>query len=257
MQARSLTLAALASGFFFVGGRSTPPTVTKYRIRQISEQEVDLTSVGQPKQQRKAGSAMFVSIGLADSAAGRTVRFVVDSVVADSGTDPISQAQFDSLKGQSFQAFLLDGKVTAIKAAKEGQATSGISALISALNPRVKPGTKVGAAWTDTTDATNEIPSGSMTIRTVTNWKASGSEQHDGVATLKVDAASSSAVTGEQGGANFEGSGSGTATYYVGPDGRLVASNVSSTSTLAVSSPQAADPIPVTIKSTVAVTLVK
>lgn len=257
MQARSLTFAALASGLFLASGSTTPPTTTKYRIQQLSEQEVDLSSFGQPKQQRKAGSAMFVAIAFADSAAGRTVRFVVDSVVADSGTDPASQAQFDSLKGQTFQAFMVNGKVTNVKAATDGRATTGINALISALSPRVKVGTKVGAAWTDTTDTSNEIASGSMTVRTVTNYKASASEVRDGINTLKVDAASSSALTGEQGGSNFEGTGTGTATYYVGPDGRLVASNVASTSTLAVTSPQSADPIPVTIKSTVAVTLVK
>ena len=57
---------------------------------------------------------------------------------------------------------------------RDGQPTASASALILALTPRVKADTKLGAAWTDTTDVTNDIPGGNMTVRTVTNFKASG-----------------------------------------------------------------------------------
>jgi hypothetical protein len=41
------------------------------------------------------------------------------------------------------------------------------------------------------------------------------------------------------------------------PDGRLVASNATSTSTLALTTPQLPDPIPLTIKGTFSVTMIK
>lgn len=201
MQARALTFAALASGVFLTGAVSGPVT-TKYRIQQMTEQEIDLTAAGQGKQQRRNASSMFVAITLSDSAAGMSV-------------------------------------------------------IISALTPRVKVGTKVGEAWTDTTDVTNDIPSGSMTIRTVTNFKATGTETRGGVKALKVDATSSSALTGQQAGATIEGTGTSNATYYMGPDGRLVESNATSSSTLALTTPQLPDPIPLTIKGTFSVTMIK
>lgn len=256
MQARSLTFAALASGVLLLGTAPAPVTV-KYRIKQTSEQEVDLTVAGQGKQHQKSGSSMFVTVTYTDSAAGRTVHFVVDSAVADSGTPDILKAQFDSLRGQAFHAFLAGGKVTGLKALKDGQATAGISTLITVLSPRIKPGTKVGATWSDTTDATNDVPSGNITTRTVANYKASAQEMRGGVKTLKVDVASSSALSGQQSGNTIEGTGTGTATQYVGPDGRLVASTISSMSTLAVTSPQLPEPIPVTIKGSVTVTVIK
>ncbi len=256
MQARSLSFAALATGVMFSGTTAAPVTL-KYRIKQVSEQEADLTVAGQGKQQQRSGSSMFVTITYTDSAAGRTVHFVVDSAVADSGTPDIIKASFDSLRGQAFHGFLANGKVTSLKAMKDGQATTGIATLIGTLTPRIKPGTKVGAAWSDTTDATNEVPSGNIATRTVANYKASAQEMRDGVKALKVDVASSSALTGQQSGNTIEGTGTGTATYYVAPDGRLVASSITSMSTLAVTSPQLPEPIPVTIKGSVTVTAIK
>jgi hypothetical protein len=262
MQARALTFAALASGVFFTGftglsGFRTAPVTTKYRIQQVTEQEVDLTVAGQGKQQRRNSSALFVSIALSDSATGRVAHFVVDSAVGDSSTTADIKASLDSLKGQAYHAFLDHGKVAAIKAMRDGQPTASASALILALTPRVKADTKVGAAWTDTTDVTNDIPGGNMTVRTVTNFKASGSEARDGIKALKVDAASSSAMTGEQGGNKIEGTGTSSATYFMGSDGRLVAANSSSNSTLAITSPQLPDPIPLTIKGSLTITMLK
>jgi hypothetical protein len=256
MQARAFTFAALASGVFLTG-TPTAPVTTKYRIQQLTEQEVDLTAAGQGKQHRRNSSSLFVSITLSDSATGRVAHFVVDSAVGDSGTTPDIKASLDSLRGQAFHAFLDHGKVASIKPMREGQATTSASALILALTPRVKADTKVGAAWTDTTDVTNEIPSGNMTVRTVTNFKASGNETRDGVKALKVDAASSSAMTGEQAGSKIEGTGSATATYYMAPDGRLVGATSNSNSTLAITTPQLPDPIPLTIKGSLTITLIK
>lgn len=256
MQARALTFAALASGVFFTGA-PTAPVTTRYRIQQLTEQEVDLTAAGQGKQQRRNSSSLFVSITLSDSATGRVAHFVVDSAVADSATTPDVKSSLDSLKGQAFHAFLDHGKVAAIKPMRDGQATTSASALILALTPRVKADTKVGAAWTDTTDVTNDIPGGNMTVRTVTNFKASGNETRDGVKALKVDAASSSAMTGEQAGAKIEGTGTAAATYYMGADGRLVGATSTSNSTLAITTPQLPNPIPLTIKGSLTITMLK
>ncbi|HJP55695.1 MAG TPA: hypothetical protein VJ847_01575 [Gemmatimonadales bacterium] len=256
MQARALTFAALASGVFTIGAQ-TPPAATHYRIQQVTDQEVDLTAAGQGKQQKHSASSLFVSLTLTDSAAGRVAHFVVDSAVGDSTTAPESKAVLDSLRGQAFHAYLEKGKVSSIKALREGQPTSTASALILALTPRVQRDTKVGAAWTDTTDVTNDIPNGNMTIRTVTNWKASGNETREGTRALKVDAASSSAMTGEQAGAKLEGTGTATATYYIAADGRLVSGSSSSNSTLAITTPQLPDPIPLTLKSSLTITLLR
>ncbi len=256
MQARSLSFAALASSLLVFAAQPAP-TTTKYRIERVYEQDVDATAVGGPKQHNSFVSTSFVSLMLTDSAAGRTAHLIVDSVTVGDSTPPAVKVVLDSLKGRAFHAYLEDGKVASVKPMIAGQETQQATDLFAQLVPRIRAGTKAGAGWTDTTDVTNDIAGGSMKVRTVTNFKAIGSEKRDGVNALKVEAASSSALNGKQGEASIEGTGTGTATYYVGPDGRLVASTSATNQTLAVTVPQAPEPIPLTLTVKVTVGQVK
>ncbi|MEO8226170.1 MAG: hypothetical protein ABI637_02010 [Gemmatimonadota bacterium] len=253
MQALTLTFAALSSGVFLLGAQA--PTTTKYRIDQRTDQELDGAAIGQPKQSASGGSSMFVTLTMTDSAGGRSARLVVDSAVADTGAlSAVMQPALDSLKGQAYHAFINNGKVTDVKAMKAGAiATASVTGLFNAVAPRVRNGAKVGAAWTDTTDVSNEAAGSSMKSRTVTNYKATGMETRAGVKALKVEGAASSALSGSSQGGTIEGTGTGASTFYVGPDGLLVSLSQTSNATLAYTVPQAAEPIPVTVKTHVMV----
>ena len=64
------------------------PVTVKYRVDQSLTQEVDATSAGQGKQTLQFTTSTFVTVTLTDSAGGRTMKVVIDSVKGDS-TAPI------------------------------------------------------------------------------------------------------------------------------------------------------------------------
>jgi hypothetical protein len=108
--------------------------------------------------------------------------------------------------------------------------------MVNQLVLRPRKSLKVGETWTDTTETSNPVGGGSLQSRTVTNWKVAGSETRAGVTAAKLDGASASAIAGAQetpGGAmDIEGTGTGTSSVYIAPDGRHLGGVTSSTTNL-------------------------
>jgi len=261
MQLLSLSVVALAAGALAAPLNPTAPQTIHYKIDQSSSQEVDATAAGGPKQTISTHLAAYVTVTLTDTTGGRTAHVVVDSVRTDTGS-VIPQAMLDSMKGSAYHGLLgANGKVGAFKPMKENDANSPITGMLNGFFPRVKAGVKSGDAWTDTSEVNNAVPNGQLTKRTVTNYKAGASEPREGAKATRIDAAFSSSLAGSQetpgGTATIEGTGTGTATQYVAPDGRYLGGTSSETSQLSVSGAFAPAPIPVHIKQTTTVTVVK
>ena len=106
-----------------------------------------------------------------------------------------------------------------------------MTALLREFLPPVPAGVAPGKAWTDTTENNDNVPNGSMAVRTITNFQSS-SETYEGVKALKIASASSSSFSGNQetggGSAAIEGTGTGTGVWYVGPDGTYLGGKRSS-----------------------------
>ena len=264
MPYRPLSLAALTAGAFALSA-ATPNqhanVTSRYKIEQVSTQDIDATAAGGPKTSSTTKLTSFVSITLGDTTGGHTLKAVVDSINADSGS-VLPKPMLDSLKGSVFNAFVgPNGRVTNVKSTTQNPAGAQVIGLLTELYPRTRPGMKTGDAWTDTTENANNLPNGSMNVRTVTNYKASGNEPHEGIKAAKIDAAFSSSMAGSQetpgGTANIEGTGSGTATYFVAPDGRYLGGTRSLTSALSVTGAFAPQPIPVNLKQTTTITPIK
>src|ERR687894_438288 len=81
------------------------PTTTKYRIDQSLFQEIDATAVGASKQVISFSTASFITVFLTDSAGGKIIRVVIDSLQGDS-TTPIPPAVLDSARGAEFRGFV-------------------------------------------------------------------------------------------------------------------------------------------------------
>ena len=62
------------------------PVTAKYRVDQSLTQEVDASGAGQGNQTLTFSTSTFVTVTLNDSAGGRTMRVVIDSVKGDSAT---------------------------------------------------------------------------------------------------------------------------------------------------------------------------
>jgi hypothetical protein len=247
----SLLLAALAT---HVAGTMT----LKYQVTQRMEQEVDASGVGGGKQMFVVKTTSFIAVTLTDSAGGKAMRAVVDSVHADSlppgfPADSLSQ----KAKGVTYTGFVdANGKVSELKG--NGEALQGLQmeSLLRDMYPRTRKALKTGDAWTDTTTTNNKIGGGEMSARAITAYKAGASETMAGMKAMRLDAVITSVIAGSQatpgGSADIEGTSNGTANYFLGPNNEFLGGSSNSTSNLSVTilGAQAAT-LPVLLKQSV------
>jgi hypothetical protein len=243
------TALAVATLVLPMQGRA--PTTTKYRIDQALTQEMDATAAGGAKQKIAFTTSSFVTVSLADSAGGKVIRVVVDSLRGDSAV-PIPAAVLDSARGAEFRGFLeKSGKPTGLEPTRPNPAAVQIQGLLSDFFPWIKAGLKVGDSWSDTTAKTNGEGSDSVTVRRVSAYKAAAAETWNARKAVRVTQDFTSSVAGTQptpnGPARIEGSGSGKGSYYVSPDGRYLGGDWQQQSSLSISGSFAKQPLPITI----------
>jgi hypothetical protein len=256
---RSSTFAALALAGLAGGIVLAPPQTTHYKIETRSEQIVDLSAVGQGEQHNNIALVNFLTVTLSDTAGGRTVHAVLDSMLK-ADTNPLpAQSTLDSAKGRTWHGLMdADGRLSGVK--RMDSTEGGGGDLLTNFFPRVKRGAKVGDNWTDTSEtATNEAGQ-SITTRTVTNYKVAGAENHNGTHALRIETAFSLSQTGEinnaGGSLGVDGTGTGTATYFVSDDGRYLGGNSTVNSDLQITTAQLPEPIPIKATNTATITIV-
>jgi hypothetical protein len=228
------------------------PFTAKYRIDQTLSQEMDATAAGGAKQTISFSTTSFVTVTLADSAGGKVMRVVVDSIRGDSAT-PIPPAVLDSARGSEFHGFVQrSGKPGGLEPVSGASAAAQIQGLLSDFYPWTRAGLKVGDRWSDTTAKTNGTGSDSVTVRRVSAYQAAAGETRDARKAVRVTQDFTSSVAGTQptpnGPARIEGTGTGSGAYYVGTDGRYLGGTWQQQSSLKISGSFASQPLPVTIK---------
>jgi hypothetical protein len=259
MTVRPMLFTALTVSFL-AGWAADAPRTTRYRVETKVEQVIDLSAVGQAEQRNDLTLANFLTITFDDTVGGQAIHAVLDSIVKLSTGPMPPQDSLDGARGRTWHALLApDGKISDVK--RVDTTSSGpVGDLITNFFPRVRPGAKVGDQWTDTTETTSDQDGQALTTRTVTNYSVTGTEARNGARALKVETAFSLAQTGEinQGGQSLsvDGSGSGTATYYVTQDGRYLGGTSATTAELQITAAAIPAPIPVQVKSTVTVTTI-
>jgi hypothetical protein len=256
MVLRVVALAALASGWMLLA-----PTTTKYRIEQSLSQEIDATAAGGAKEKVAFRTISFVTVTLADSGGGKTIRVVVDSIRGDS-TTPIPATVLDSARGTVFRGFVeKSGRPTGLEPVGSSPAAAQIQGLLSDFFPWTRPGLKVGQSWADTTSKTNGTGTDSVTVRRVTAYKAAGGETRDARKAVRVTQDFTSSVAGTQptpnGPARIEGTGRGSGFYFVGTDGRYLGGSWQQQSSLSISGSFATQPLPITISQKTTVSTLK
>lgn len=237
------------------------PTTTKYRIDQSLSQVIDGTVAGGAKQSISFSTSSFITVTLADSAGGKVMRVVIDSLRGDS-TTPIPAAVLDSARGAEFHGFVeKSGKPLGLEPVTETSAASQIQGLLSDFFPWIKTGLKVGDSWTDTTAKVNGVGPDSVTVRRVRAYKALGNEIRGTRKAVRITEDFTSSVAGTQptpsGPARIEGIGTGKGSYYVGTDGRYLGGDWQQQSSLKISGSFAPQPLPTTIVQKTKVTALK
>ena len=237
---------------------ATAPVTARYRVDQTLTQEIDASAAGKGKQSISFSTSSFLSLTLTDSVGGRTLRVVVDSMRGDSAA-PIPASVFDSAKGAEFRAFLTTaGKLSELEAVKVSPAAYRIQGFLSDFFPWVKAGVKPGEQWADTSSKTTTNGTDSVVVRRVTSYRAVGKETRDARKAMRITSEYKSTVAGTQptdnGPARIEGSGKGTGTYFVSPEGLYLGGDWQLQSALTISGAFSNEPVPVTITQTTKVT---
>jgi hypothetical protein len=244
----------------------TPPaaSTTRYRFDLKSETTVDLSVLGAPTQITNLGLNAWVTMTLTDSAGGKVVQVIVDSLKVDTTIPQITPATADSAKGGRVHGFVdPSGHIKNVTATPGGNPlVSSVQGVVNALFPRVKAGTKTGDHWVDTTEVTNTTEGNNTKVKLILNYSAEGNETVAATPAIKVSASSTSTLTGTMenamaGTMEVEGNGTGTGTFYIGTDARFLGGVLSSTMDQRLKVAMAPTPIPVKTVQSLTVTVVK
>ena len=254
MQARTLMAGALFSGAMMVPAPHAASVTTRYKVAQRIFQEVDATALGGGKQGFVVKTTSYVQLTLTDITGGRSIKVLVDSIHGDSlppgaPADMLSKAAGVVVTGNVDG----NGKLSNVTASGDGGGLQ-LTSLVQQLVPPIKSGAKVGDAWTDTTETAN----GNLNTRTVTNFKVTGTETRGTAKASRVDGAFSSSIAGTQetpgGSADIDGTGTGTSSYLIAPDGALVSGTSTSKSNLNVTLAAQGAILPLVLSQSVEIT---
>jgi hypothetical protein len=198
---------------------------------------------------------------LVDSAGGKVMRVVVDSMRGDS-TTPIPAAVLDSARGAQFHGFVeRSGKPSGLEPLSGSPAVKQVQGLLSDFFPWIRTGLKEGDSWTDTTARVSAQGADSVTVRRVSAYKAAGSETRNSRKAVRIVEDFTSSVAGTQptpdGPARLEGNGTGKGAYYVATDGRYLGGDWQQQSSLKISGSFSPEPLPITIVQKTTVTTLK
>jgi len=228
------------------------PSALRYVVhRQVHIQQ----TLGDRPQSQDVGARIFVAAaitGPADSI-GYPTTFVVDSIVADSGTPPPIVDNVNKVRKLVFAGRVAPrGEFVNALASDSAQAQSVVQLLGNFRDflPRLPiDGVKPGAAWTDTVETTQKGIGSEVSRHTVTQATAVGWEDHLGARSVRVDANQTYRVAGggKNAGQPFELSGAGTASSvaYIAVDGRYLGGAWHDSATLTVRLPMQGQAVPV------------
>lgn len=259
---RSAGLAAFALGILITPVPRRATVTTRYRVESKNETTVDLSGVGQPSMQQNFGITSWIAVTVSDTAGGRIVNVVVDSMKYDGTIPQLSQATADSAKGGVLHG-LVDstGRIKDLTTRpRENLLLADVQGVINSFFPRVKAGAKAGEAWSDTVEITNTTNGANLKSKFLIDYTAVGPATVGGMPALKLSANSSASVSGTMenpasGTMEVTGSIKGSSETLLALDGRYFGGKSSSTTDQVLKIAMAPAPIPVRTVRNVSVTL--
>lgn len=198
----------------------------KYRLDSKTQQTINADAIGGGSQQTQTDRSAFIKVTVVDSAGGKALTFVIDSLV-NRGTDlpPNAAATADSAKGKVFTGFVAaDGTVSAIAhPVYAGALGTAIGGQLDEFFPRAKTGAKEGDTWTVTSERPQLVVGGQLGVKRTTTYTAMGTAMRDGVSAQRVDMTFTTAAEGAMrvgpAPAKVEGTSTGSGAAFMGAGG--------------------------------------
>ena len=261
MALQQLRWSSLGAMALAVPTAAGAPVTMRYRIEQTVSQEVDATVAGQGKQTLAFTTNTFVTVTLTDSAGGKAMRVVVDSMRGDS-TTPIPAAVLDSARGAVFRGYVTrEGRPTRLETASGNAVGAQVQGLVSDFYPWTRGGVKVGETWTDTATVTTGEAPDTVAVRRITRYRARANEAAGSRRAVRIETNHTSEVSGTQptgrGSAQIKGTGDGKGSYLLSSDGRYLGGHWEYNSALTLTGAFAPQPVPITLRQTTRVTTIK
>ncbi len=238
------------------------PSALRYVVhRRLHIQQ----ALGEQTQAQDVGARIFVTAaitGPADSI-GYPATFLVDSVVADSGTPPPIVDNVNKVRKLVFAGRVAPRGEFVNSLASDSALAQSVVQLLGNFRdflPRLPiDGLKPGAAWTDTVEASQKGSGSEVSRRTITLSTAAGWEDRFGTRSVRVAGSQTYRVVGggKNAGQPFElsGAGTGSGVVYIAADGRYLGGEFQDSTTLTVRLPVQGVAVPViqVTRTTVAV----
>lgn len=258
-----IAVAALAFGSSLAPSAPAAVVTTKYKLEIKAETTIDLSAFAQGVQTQTANLTAWLNVTLSDSAGGKGVHVLVDSVTFD-GTAPLAPESLDSARRAIVRGFVdASGRVKNLSATPGNSLIVGqVQGMINSFFPKIKSAAKAGESWTDTTEITNAAGGNNTNVTLVTSYTAGAGETVAGLPALKVNATTKSTISGTlenpmTGTMEVDGTGTGTGTLFIGTDGRFLGGSSTSNIDQKLKVSMAPTPIPVKTVQTVVVTVIK
>lgn len=251
-------VAMLAAGL-----EEPAPKTTRYRVESKTNQMVDATAVGGPKQEIVINQLAILSITLTDSAGGKVMHVVVDSIANDA-PQPDMATMLAKAKGAWIHGFIDSwgrGSIAA-SSADSNEIIAQLKPTLARFFPVMKPGAKPGDSWVDTANVEMKSPQQALKSARVSTFTHGGPATWAGMAVVRLDAsmATNGAGTMENpmaGTMEVESKAAGTESYYLTPDGTYVGGESKQTSDAKIRAAMFPDAIPVTGSTTTTVSVIK
>jgi hypothetical protein len=180
-----LSAAALAAGVAASAPRAT--TTTKYHLNAKIDNTVDLSVFGAPSQVTNLALDAWIVMALSDSAGGKVVHVVVDSVKVETNMPQIQTGDGAAAKGATIHGFLDPaGRMKNLTSnLPTNTLVNSVQGAVNGMFPRVRAGAKPGDSWVDTTDVNNAGEGNHTTAKVVTTYNAAAAERVGGIAGVR------------------------------------------------------------------------
>ena len=251
------------------GPSAHPPDVVRYgpsALRYVVHRRLHIQqALGEQTQAQNVGARIFVATaitGPADSV-GYPATFLVDSIVADSGTPPPIVDNVHKVRKLVFAGRVGPRGEFVNSLASDSAVAQSVVQLLGNFRdflPRLPiGGVKPGAAWTDTVETSQKGSGSEVSRRSITSSTAAGWEDRLGTRSVRLEGSQTYRVAGggKNAGQPFElsGAGTGSGVAYIAADGRYLGGEWQDSTTLTARLPVQGVAVPViqVTRTTVAV----